>query len=143
MNIVLKATLTFIIFYSSSLWSDSGNAKKEDPNKLTFTDKIKTLRSVGGEYDVFFNKHYGPYSVPYSLPNSKNKDFSPEEQLREAFKQGASITITVNPISETLISIDSEILRAPASKENTADESLPSELKEYSDLIEHYTKPQN
>lgn len=124
--------------------ADSVDNKKDDPNKLTFTDKIKTIRSVGGEYDVIFNEHFGPYSVPYSLPQSKNKDTTPEEQLRTALKQGASITVTVNPISETLISIDSDIsARTPASKDTDSDETLPPELKDYEDLLKNFNKTKN
>lgn len=124
-------------------WGDSSETQKDDPNKLTFTDKIKTLRSVSGEYDVFFNEHYGPYSVPYSLPNSKNKDLSPEEQLRAFYKHGSSITVTVNPITETLISIDSDTSRAPSSKNSNSEDDLPPELKDYEDIIKNYSKPKN
>lgn len=139
-----KWILVLILAASAVAQADTSETKKEDPNKLTFTDKIKTIRSVSGEYDVFFNEHFGPYSVPYSLPQSKNKETSPEEQLRAAFKQGTSITVTVNPISETLISIDSDIsTRAPAAKNSDSDEDLPSELKEYEDLIKNFNKPKN
>lgn len=135
---------TLILTTTTLAQADSADSKKEDPNKLTFTDKIKTIRSVSGEYDVIFNEHFGPYSVPYSLPQSKNKDTTPEEQLRAALKQGASITVTVNPISETLISIDSDIsTRAPASKNTDSDETLPPELKEYEDLLKNFNKPKN
>lgn len=137
-------TLLFALALSIATQADTSENKKEDPNKLTFTDKIKSIRSVSGEYDIIFNEHFGPYSVPYSLPNSKNKETTPEEQLRAALKQGASITVTVNPISETLLSIDSDIsTRAPAAKNSDAEDELPSELKEYEDLIKNFNKPKN
>lgn len=139
-----KWILALILAASAVAQADSNESKKEDPNKLTFTDKIKTIRSVSGEYDVIFNEHFGPYSVPYSLPQSKNKETSPEEQLRAALKQGSSITVTVNPITETIISIDSEIsIRAPAAKNSDPDGDLPSELEDYEDLIKNFNKPKN
>jgi len=135
-----RFALSFILFTVVVASSSAEEAKKEDPNKLTFTDKIKTIRSVSGEYDVIFVDHFGPYSVPFSLPNSKAKDLSPEDQLREAFKQNLSITVTVNPITDTLISIDSEAARSPSSvnKDTSQDQDLPPELKDYEDLFKKH-----
>lgn len=140
MFVYYRLILSFILFAATVPSVSAEEAKKEDPNKLSFTDKIKTIRSVAGEYDVIFVEHFGPYSVPFSLPNSKAKDTSPEDQLREAFKQNLSITVTVNPITDTLISIDSETVRSPSSvnKNPSQDQDFPPELKDYEDLFKKH-----
>jgi hypothetical protein len=120
--------------------ASSKENSKEDDNKLSFADKIKVIRSVSGEYDVFFMAHPGPYSVPVSLPNWKNKSETPEDVLRAAFKLGATIEVTVDTDSETLVSIDSDFSRQPAASKES-DINLPPEMDYLKDIIKGSKPP--
>lgn len=116
--------------------SDTDSKSKEDFK--TFTDKIKTFRVYGDDYDVFFMENGGPYEVPFSLANSKNKDMLPDEILSEAYKNGTPITVTVNLRTETLVSIDADVSRQPASVE---EKPLSKEYEAYKDIIEKALGP--
>ena len=120
---------------SNSRPSNNKDKQKEDEEqKLTFTDKISSIRSVSGEYDVFFVNHSGtPYDLPYTLSNWKRTDQTPEEFLREAFKLHAEVTVTVDTITETIISLSGVLPRTPAS--NSESYNLPPELDYLKDII--------
>lgn len=137
--------ITGVLIISFSHKAQSAEEKKVDEkssetSKQVFKDRVKNIRSVAGEYDVFFNEHFGPYSVPFSLPNLKQKDQTPESILREAHKKGVPITVTVDSSTDTIISIDAEeVFRKPA--ESSDDSNLPPELEEYKDIFKKYNTP--
>ncbi len=116
--------------------------KQENEEQKTFTDKVKSIRSVSGEYDVFFVEHFGPYSVPFSLPNSKNKEMAPDEMLTAALKQGLPVTVTVDIKTDSLIAIDSDLARAPASAQEPKID-LPPDMEYLRDMIKSASKPKN
>ncbi len=119
---------------NGGLNSKKDKQKEGEDQKLTFTDKISSIRSVSGEYDVFFVNHSGiPYDLPYSLSNWNKTDQTPEDFLREAFKLNASITVTVDTITETIVSLSGELPRTPASTSETV--NLPPELDYLKDII--------
>lgn len=122
--------------------SDSNQKDVEKGDLKTFTDKIKSIRSVSGEYDVFFVNHFGPYSVPFSLPNSKSKDLTPDEVLAKALKLGVPVTVTIDTKTDTLTALDSDLARAPAA--TPADNfELPPDLEYLRDLVKDASKPKN
>jgi hypothetical protein len=116
--------------------------KKENEDQKTFTDKVKSIRSVSGEYDVFFVEHFGPYSVPFSLPNAKNKEMTPDEILASAHKQGIPVTVTIDTKTDSLISIDSDLARAPASAQEPKID-IPPDMEYLRDIIKTANKPKN
>ncbi len=75
------------------------------------------------------------------MPNSKLGDKSPEAFLTEAHKMGIPIKVTVDSVSETLISIDSELPEIDTSKRTPAKIELPPDLEDVRGLLEKATKP--
>lgn len=114
--------------------------KKELDGKETFTDKVKSVRSVDGEYDVFFVEHFGPYSVPFSFPNSKNKELSPEVLLNQALKSGSPITVTVDSKTDTLMDIEASASRSAASTTPPKYE-FPPGMEYLRDIMKGASKP--
>ena len=120
---------------STTASRNSPDSNAEDATTKTFTDKVKSIRVYGDDYDVFFVNNGGPYEVPFSLPGSKNKDLLPDEILGLAHKNGTPITVTVDLKSEALISIDSQISREPSSEKEVP---LPKELDPYKEILDKY-----
>lgn len=136
---LLALGLASVMLLESSIARAAGE-KSTDANRQTFKDQIKSIRSVAGDYDVFFKEHFGPYSVPFSLPNLKQKDQTPESLLREAHKNGLTLTITVDSSTDTITGIElDESSRKPTSSNDDSD--LPSELEEYKDIFKKYNSP--
>jgi hypothetical protein len=107
----------------------------EDDSKITFTDKIKSIRVQGGDYDVFFMEHPGAYYVPYSFPDSK---ISPEQILNEAYKKSLPVTVTVDKNTDTLLGIEPQSPREPSAAQ---DSSLDSEFNDYREIFERAVTP--
>lgn len=136
----------------SPLWAAQGNFSTKNPEKVeteessdeaptkTFTDQIKSVRVYGDDYDVFFMENGGPYEVPYSFPQSKSSVL-PEELINEAYKNGSTITVTVDNKTDTLISISSQSERNPASEGSPKHNPLPKELEAYKDIIQNALSP--
>jgi hypothetical protein len=119
---------------------DSKSKDDEEGDKRTITDKIKSIRSSDGEYDVFFMNSSVAYSVPYSLPESKLGDQSPEEFLRNAYKQGIEISVTVDTNTDTLLSIDSTHSRKPAAAAAIPAYEYPPGMEYLKDIVEKAIK---
>lgn len=114
------------------------NKPAEEEKTKSFTDQIKNVRVYGDDYDVFFVENGGPYDVPYSFPNSKS-DQLPEDIINEAFKNGSSVTVTVDNKTDTLLSISTTGDRDTASEDSPKAKPLPKELDAYKDILQKFT----
>lgn len=122
---------------------DDDDESGKESGKLTFVDKVNSIRSEGSTFEVSFLEHYGPYSVPASLPGSK---VPPDESLAQAYKEGSPIKVTVDTKTDTLIFVEPKTQRTPASTSKadsgiSSQQPLPPSLESYRDILQKAMEP--
>lgn len=101
----------------------------------TFSDKVKTIRIADGEWEVFFEKKGGPFSIPGERDNTG----ALQQACKASYEKKIVLSATVDKDNDILVnaSVDqlaqataqSEQAKKPAAAEYNIDAELDKAIK--------------